>query len=115
MQQPDEQAFLSEVLKVRLEGVNREASGTISGLGTTFDFHRLLNEQHYAATQSDLLMPSGEGAFPAMVYANQTSAAVAYNGSDYHAFTMGFPFECITDKNKRASIMRGIMNFLNNR
>ncbi len=115
MQQPDEQAFLSEVLKVRLEGVNREASGTISGLGTTFNFHRLLNEQHYAATQSDLLMPSGEGAFPAMVYANQTSAAVAYNGSDYHAFTMGFPFECITDKNKRASIMRGIMDFLNNR
>ena len=115
MQQPDEQSFLSQVLKVRLDGVNRDASGAISGLGTTFDFHRLLNEQHYAATQSDLLMPACEGAFPAMVYANQTSAAVAYAGADYHAFTMGFPFECITDAQKRASIMRGIMNFLTNR
>jgi len=50
-----------------------------------------------------------------MVYANQTSAAVAYAGGDYHAFTMGFPFECITDAQKRAAIMRGIMNFLNNK
>ena len=115
MQQPDEQQFLSEVLKVRLDGVNRDADGTISGMGTTFNFHRLLNEQHYAATQSDLLMPTNIAAFPAMVYANQTSAAVAYAGGDYHAFIMGFPFECITDAQKRASIMRGIMNFLNNK
>ena len=115
MPSADEQAFLSQVLKVRHEGVNRLDDSTISGLGTTFTFHRLLNEQHYAATQSHLLMPTCEGAFPAMVYANQTSAAVAYAGADYHAFTMGFPFECITDAQKRASIMRGIMNFLTNR
>lgn len=115
MQAPEEQSFLSQVLKVRLDGVNTDDSGNIHGMGTTFKFHRLLNEQHYAATQSDLLMPTCQEAFPALVYANETSAAVAYQGADYHAFTMGFPFECITDPQKRASIMRGIMNFLNNR
>ena len=36
----------------------------------------------------------------------------AYGGSDYRAFTMGFPFECITEAEKREIIMRGIMNFL---
>lgn len=111
---PDEQMFLSQVLKVRHEGVNRDASGNIHGMGTTFDFHRLLNEKHYAATQSDILMPTTEAAFPALVYANGTGAAVAYAGNDYRAFTIGFPFECITDPAKRASIMRGIMKFLNN-
>ena len=57
-------------------------------------------------------MPSVQEAFPAMVYANGTSAAVAYGGQDYRAFTMGFPFECITDKRMRASIMNGILNYL---
>ncbi|MDE6012501.1 MAG: N-acetylmuramoyl-L-alanine amidase [Prevotella sp.] len=115
MQALEEQSFLSQVLKVRLDGVNTDDSDNIRGMGITFNFHRLLNEQHYAATQSDLLMPTCQEAFPALVYANETSAAVAYQGADYHAFTMGFPFECITDPQKRASIMRGIMNFLNNR
>ena len=112
MQQPDEQQFLSEVLKVRLDGVNRDADGTISGMGTTFNFHRLLNEQHYAATQSDLLMPTNIAAFPAMVYADGTSAAVAYQGKDYRTFTMGFPFECIRDDKMRNKIMYGILRFL---
>ena len=45
-------------------------------------------------------------------YADGTSAAVAYDGTDYKAFTMGFPIECIREKNQRESIMRGIMGFL---
>ena len=87
----------------------------ISGLGTTFAFHRQLNERHYAATHTDVLAPVGI-AFPAMVYqGSQTSAAVAYQGVDYNAFTMGFPFECITDEQMRAQIMSGILNFLINK
>ena len=115
MGQPQERDFLSDVLKVRLDGINSDASGNIKGMGTTFDFHRLLNERHYAATRSDVLMPTNMQAFPALLYSNETSAAVAYQGNDYRAFTMGFPFECITDQQKRAAIMRGIINFLNNR
>ena len=90
------------------------ANGQVSGLGTQFSFHHQLNEQHYAATATDVLMPAGSTlAFPAMVYANGTSAAVAYQGSDYRAFTMGFPFECITEAPKRKAIMQGILQLLN--
>ena len=112
MRQPAEQQFLSDVLKVTSPCDYRDASGVISGMGTTFSFHRRLNDQHYAATRTDVLMPTVQQAFPAMVYANNTSAAVAYNGTDYRAFTMGFPFECITDEGLRQAIMQGILTFL---
>ena len=111
----EERQFLSDVLKVRFDGVNRSSSGIIKGLGTTFDFYRQLNEQHYAATSSDILLPSVDNnCFPAMAYENGTSAAVAYQGTDYRAFTIGFPLECISEKEKREQITRGIINFLTN-
>lgn len=113
MQSQSERQFLSDVLKVTSPCDYREPNGSVSGLGTSFAFYRQLNEQHYAATRTDVLMPTVQGtAFPAMVYANGTSAAVAYSGQDYHAFTMGFPFECITDETMRTAIMQGVLNFL---
>ena len=113
MQAQAERQFLSDVLKVSCPCDYRDASGVVSGLGLSFSFHHQLNEQHYAATATDVLMPAGSTlAFPAMVYANGTSAAVAYGGQDYRAFTMGFPFECITDRATRSNIMNGILNYL---
>lgn len=110
-----EKMFLSEILKTVQAGTHRN-SGSIRGMGTKFDFYNSLNERHYAAVQTDVLMPTVANAFPAMAYDMEgTSAAVAYNGQDYHAFTMGFPFECITNKTKRESIMKGILTFLNNK
>jgi hypothetical protein len=47
-----------------------------------------------------------------MAYADQQSACVAYNGSDYRALTIGFPFECIQSERKRGVIMRGLLAFL---
>jgi hypothetical protein len=113
MQQPGERAFLADVLKVKFDGVCREPNGQIRGMGTAFSFYRQPNEQHYAAPCTDILMPAVSQAFPTMVYDNnQTSAAVAYQGSDYRAFTMGFPFECISDSNTRQAIMKAIITFL---
>lgn len=115
MMLPAEQNFLADVLKVRFDSQNRQPDGNVSGLGLKFDFYRQLNESHYAATSTDILMPAATASansFPAMVYANGTSATVAYQGSDYRAFTMGFPFECITDGKQRQQIMKGILNFL---
>ena len=107
----DEQQWLSSVLKAVPAGTNRTSS-QVRGLNLLFDFYQQPNERHYAAMQTDVLMPTGN-AFAAMVYNNEnTSAAVAYDGSDYKTFTMGFPFECITDQQTQASLMRGILNFL---
>jgi hypothetical protein len=82
-------------------------------MGLHFNFYRQPNEQHYAAPCSDILLPTVQQAFPVMAYdSNQASAAVAYQGNDYRAFTMGFPFECITDSNTRQAIMKAIITFL---
>lgn len=108
----EEQRFLRQMLKCQLYGTYRSQSETISGLGTTFDFYHTLNEHHYAATSCDVLIPAEQQAFPAMAYADQQSAAVAYKGRDYRTFVMGFPFECIKNEAKRSSLMRGVLAFL---
>ena len=46
---------------------------------------------------------------------NNQSAAVAYNGTKYRAFVMGFPFETIMDEQQRHILMRGVLNFLSER
>jgi hypothetical protein len=108
----EETRFLNQVLKSQHEGFYRETDENVKGLGTTTEFYHQLNERHYAATRCDVLMPAGDGAFCAMLYANGTSAAIAYKGSDYRSFVMGFPWECIKSEQKRTSIMTGILNFL---
>ena len=115
MNNAEDKAFLANVLKTRFEGTNNDVSEKARGLGTNFTFYRQLNETHYAASHCDILMPTEATAFPTMVYNNETCAAVAYQGKDYRSFAMGFPFECITDKQMQGAIMRGILKFLINK
>lgn len=109
---PDEKAFLEKTLKCRFAGQSECTSDVVSGLGMEFSFHHQLNEQHYAATRTDVLVPSDSQAFSSLVYADQTSAAVAYQGTDYRAMTLGFPFECIKGEAQRKAIMQGILQYL---
>ena len=111
MQQPGEQQWLYEVLKCYPAGTYREANDSITGMGTSFTYYNNLNELHYAATSADVLTPA-EPAFAAMLYGDGREACVAYQGDDYRAITMGFPFECIANEKKRSSIMQGLLNFL---
>ena len=115
MASPAERRYLEDILKITYEGVNCDSlqRDTIQGLGTTFEFYRHLNETHYAATHPEILQPVAP-AFTAMAYADNYSACVAYDGKDYKAMTLGFPFECIKDEQKRLSLMRGILRFLFN-
>jgi len=108
-----DKAFLASLLKCQYGGTNVDslARDTIQGLGTDFTFHRHPNHRHYAAQHPDNLLPLGS-AYSAMAYADQQSACVAYNGSDYRALTIGFPFECIQSERKRGVIMRGLLAFL---
>jgi hypothetical protein len=115
MTSEDEKLFMNDVLNTRYEGVNTDLNEGVSGMGKTFSFYRLLNEQHYSANKTDILMPANMLAFPAMVYADGTSAAVASQNGKYNAFVMGFPFECIKDEDIKAIIMKGMLNFLINK
>lgn len=108
---PSDSAFIAELLHADYVGQYRDSSSLVSGLGTQVDYHHSINARHYASTSSDIISPLAE-AFTALAYADGTSAAVAYNTPLRRTFTMGFPFECIKDKNQRAYFMRGIMTFL---
>ncbi len=111
MRQPSEQQWLADVLKCLPFNTYRALNDSINGLGTTFTYYNQLNENHYAATSSDVLQPVAP-AFAAMIYGDGQEACVAYQGSDYHSITMGFPFECIREREKRHAIMQGLLKFL---
>ena len=110
--QVSEQYFLANVLKVRYGGnMLGNTTPRMFGLNTHFNIYRTLNDKHYAAHAPDILHPTGK-AFCAMQYADGSSAGVAYKDRDYGCFVMGFPWECITDRDARNAIMHGILNFL---
>ena len=113
MTSQQDKAFLASLLKCDYGGTQSDylERDTIQGLGTTFTFHRQPNSVHYAAQHPDVLLPITP-AYPAMAYCNLQSACVAYNGNDYRALTIGFPFECIRGKQMQDVLMRGILMFL---
>ena len=111
MLQPNEQQWLADVLKCSAGGSYRAENDTINGMGTSFLYYNKLNEEHYASTASDVLLPV-EPAFPVMLYGDGREACVAYQGNDYRSIVLGFPFECIRDRQKRNAIMQGLLKFL---
>ena len=112
MRSKADSTFMRNILKVSYGGTIRNSNDSIiSGMGTTLPIYRMLNEEHYAATSTDVLNPL-QPAYCALTYSNGTSACVAYDGNDYKSFTIGFPFECITSPRKRAAVMKAIINFL---
>ena len=113
MLRADERQFLANVVKASYERTDRSINNNvINGLGIKFDIIRHLNPMHYAATSVDVMHPAASSAFCAMQYADGSSAAVAYDGSDYKCFVMGFPFECINNMNARRQVMKAVMDFL---
>ena len=106
--------FIQNILKYR-HGNSLKTDGdkiAVRGLGHTFTLPRLPNEQSYPVTSPDCILPMSP-AFPVMTYAiGNTPAAVAYQGSDYRTFVMGFPFESIREETSRNVIMASILRFL---
>ena len=111
MMSQSEQQFMANVLRCQYVGHSVAPTNEVLGLGTTLFFYKNLNEEHYAATSNDILHPV-KPAITAMQYVDGYGAATAYKGNDCSLFVMGFPFECIKTAPKRASIMRGILNYL---
>lgn len=111
MQAEEEKSFLSEVLHIAGTSTVRDANSIVKGLQQTVQVTNKLNQYHYATVQSDVIRPAGGGAFVAMQYADGQTAAVACPAGS-RIFAMGFPLECITNSAQRASVMRGILDFL---
>lgn len=106
-----EQAFVADVLGCRYGGTYRSDNDSVTGMGTTLQYHNKLNAEQYAATSANILLPENS-AFAAMLYAGTHSACVARQKGGRRSFVMGFPFECIKTEKKRNAIMDGALRFL---
>ena len=106
-----DKAWLASLLKLRHEPSDSTARGPLNGLGLQTDIYRTPCSRHYAAQHPDIVAPVAP-AYCAMQYADGTSAAVAYGGTDYRCFSAGFPLECIQDRKTFAKVMAGILQFL---
>lgn len=105
--------FLRNTLKVdAYTPVTLDAYSQATGMNTTLHLYTELNPQHYAVTHADCLIPLPE-AFSTLLYTpTNYSAAVAYQGEDYRAITLGFPFECIKYAADRDKVMGAFLSFL---
>lgn len=106
-------AFAEQVLKYSYGGsLSGIASGNVTGLGRTFNFPTRPNEQTYAVPAPDCLLPVG-GAYSTFVYTpGNYGAGIAYRGTDYRTFILGFPLESITGSRERGIIMKGVLDVL---
>ena len=105
--------FLRNTLKVdAYTPVTLDAYSQATGMNTILHLYTELNSQHYAVTHADCLIPLPE-AFSTLLYTpTNYSAAVAYQGKDYRAITLGFPFECIKYAADRDKVMGAFLSFL---
>ena len=111
MMSEQEQRFLNNVLHCNYAGKSTASNNVINGLGTSWQYWKELNAEHYAATSADILQPV-KPAFAVMQYADRHDAAIAFKGANGRMIVMGYPFECIQGAQKQASIMTGIINYL---
>jgi hypothetical protein len=103
---------MREVLRFDYGGAVSDVNeDKITGSGLEMSFWRTVNEECYAVSRSDILVPI-DNAFVSFVFSgNRESAGVAYAG-DYRVLSTSFPFESVKDKNVRAKLMGAIMRFL---
>ena len=113
MQAETERQFTSQLFKYQYQGsIPTDSLCQIQGMNVTGEFHNQPNEENYWIRQADMLQAT-EGAFSAMLYGGiNTSAAVAYEGADYHTISFGFPLECIKDAETRRGIFSASIRFL---
>ena len=113
MTQPHERSFMSDVLKTTFTGTDTNAgNNVVDGLRLSFDIIRQINDRHFAATSVDRIAACDGRSFAAMRYQDGSTAGVAYDGTDYKSFVMGYPYECINNVRTRQQVMKGLLGFL---
>ena len=85
-------------------------TGQVFGANTSFTFPTKVNEKSYAVPAPDCLLPAG-GAYSTFVYTpGNYGAGIAYKGTDYRTFVLGFPFESIDNAQHRSRIMKAALD-----
>jgi N-acetylmuramoyl-L-alanine amidase len=69
-----------------------------------------MREGTYDVDAPDVITPL-DGATAALTYSTGTTAAIQHSSGRAKVVTMGFPFETITDVNKRNAVMAGVLDY----
>lgn len=91
---------------------DRVYTSQVRSAHSSFTIPRTLNEQMLAVPAPETLVPV-HPAYAVLAYdeGNQC-AAIAYPGTDYRAFILGFPFESIREEAQRIRLMGMALKFL---
>ena len=111
LRESEERIFARAFLNTESAGKIKPSGTKINAFGKSFTIYDSANEYHYAAPCTDILKPSAE-AKTLMTYSGGRCAATAYENKKSRTVVMGFPFECIRNKDMRMHVMGDIMNFL---
>ena len=84
-------------------------TGEAFGANTSLTFPTKVNEKTYAVPSPDCLLPAG-GSYSTFVYTpGNYGAGIAYQGTDYRTFVLGFPFESIEGTEQRTRVMQAVL------
>ena len=108
----EEKAFVRNVLHCESAGVQRGIGSKAEGFSLTMPIYSVPCEAHYALQSADVLQPTAEGAFPAMLNGMGQPAAVAWQGKRGATFVTSIPLECISSDALQADAMYAILTFL---
>ena len=85
-------------------------TGQVFGANTSFTFPTQVNEKSYAVPAPDCLLPTG-GAYSTFVYTpGNYGAGIAYKGTDFRTFVLGFPLESINNAQHRSRIIKAALD-----
>ena len=112
-QSPRASAFTSQVLKFTYTGKVTTDSLSLRGMNTHPQLYNSPNKHCYYTSRINSISPTSQ-AFTTMVANDTHPIAVAYQGTDYHALSYGFPLETITDTSLRRAIINASYQFLCN-
>ena len=105
--------FIRDLLHFDYGGTVTDLSDeNISGSGLHLSIARRVNEERYAVSRPDILVPLDD-AFVSFIFDDcKESAGVAYAGDGYRVLSTSFPFETVKNSALRAKLMGAVMRFL---
>jgi hypothetical protein len=105
--------FIRDLLHFDYGGsVTNLTESEVSGSGLHLSIERKANEECYAVSRPDILVPL-DNAFVSFVFDGcKESAGVAYAGNGYRVLSTSFPFEAVQNSALRTKLMGAVMRFL---
>ena len=116
-------AFAGRVLKYKWRTDHAVRHGKVYANNTklfgndiNYEFVTGFDPHIYGAENPDGIEPADDsGALTVLRYSeNNVSAGVAWDGDEYNAVALGFPFECIRSEDSRNALMKRILDFFKN-